>query len=67
MEWISNNWFFLLFAAIFIGMHVFGFGCGAHGKHGKHAADEESDKHIGEVKAGSSDGSTAQKSHSSCH
>ncbi len=66
MEWVSNNWFFLLFAAIFIGMHVFGFGCGAHGKHGKHSEGENNEQK-GHAHAGSSDGSQAKKSHGSCH
>ena len=66
MEWISNNWFFLLFAAIFIGMHFFGYGCGAHGKHGKHSG-QESDHHKGNADAASSDGSPEKKSHGSCH
>jgi hypothetical protein len=40
MEWITNNWILLLIAALFIGMHFFGYGCGAHGKHGEHGKDE---------------------------
>jgi len=45
MEWIQENWFFVLFAALFIGMHLFGFGCGSHGKHGAHGGDEGHDEH----------------------
>lgn len=37
MEWIQENWFFILFAALFIGMHLFGFGCCGHRKHGEHS------------------------------
>jgi len=66
MEWITNNWLFLLIAAIFIGMHVFGFGCGAHGKHGK-LTGQESDHHKGHTDTGTSDGSQAKESQSSCH
>jgi hypothetical protein len=44
MEWVTSNWFFLLFTALFIGMHLFGFGCGGRGQHGKHK-EHESDDH----------------------
>jgi hypothetical protein len=66
MEWISNNWFFLLFAALFIGMHLFGFGCGGHGRHGKHD-EKENDEHKGQANAESSGSGTAKEGHSSCH
>jgi hypothetical protein len=66
MEWISENWFFLLFAVIFIGMHFFGFGCGGHRRHGKHA-EQESDEHKKQARAGSSDSSPAKKGHSCCN
>ncbi len=59
MEWVMENWFFILFAALFIGMHLFGFGCGGHGKHGKHGGDDEH-KHSGEETA-------EKKGGSSCH
>ncbi|MFC5301814.1 DUF2933 domain-containing protein [Azospira restricta] len=37
MEWLSQNWFFVLILAVFVGMHLFGHGgCGGgHGRHGK--------------------------------
>ncbi len=36
MEWLSQNWFFVLILAVFVGMHLFGHGgCGGHGGHGK--------------------------------
>lgn len=62
MEWVQENWFFILFAALFIGMHFFGFGCGGHGhgKHGGHGGDEgheghnHTDKESSEKKGGSS-------------
>lgn len=46
MEWIRENWVFIIFFAIFIGMHLFGHGmhgggCGGHGK------DNEGDEHRG--------------------
>jgi hypothetical protein len=41
MEWLLENWFFVLILVIFVGMHLFGHGCGGrHGGHGK--ADDKS-------------------------
>ncbi len=42
MEWIRENWFFLLFSILFIAMHLFGHGmhgmrCGGHGEHEGHS------------------------------
>ena len=62
MEWITNNWFLLIFLALCMGMHFFG----GHGKHGKHS-EEEADHHKGHTDVGSSDGSHAKKGHSGCH
>lgn len=62
MEWVQENWFFILFAALFIGMHLFGFGCGGHGKHGGHGGSEGHDEHM-QPKEGTSD----KKGGSSCH
>ena len=48
MEWVMENWIFILFAAIFIGMHLSGHGCcGGHGKHGGDVGHDEK-KHAGE-------------------
>ncbi len=34
MEWIRENWFFLLFFILFAAMHLVGHGgCGGHGGH----------------------------------
>ncbi len=62
MEFIRENWFFILFAIIFIGMHLFGFGCGGHSKHGKHGSNDGhgDHKHSGE-------GSSGKREGSSCH
>lgn len=46
MEWVTNNWFFILFAAVFIGMHFFGYGCG-HGSHSRHGAEVKTDDNNG--------------------
>ena len=39
MDWIRENWFFILFFIFFIWMHLSGHGCGGHGhgedEHGK--------------------------------
>jgi hypothetical protein len=32
MEWINQNWFWLLIGIVFVGMHLFGHG--GHGGHG---------------------------------
>ena len=46
MEWVRENWFFILFAVLFIAMHLFGFGCGGHGGHGR---EEERERSSGDV------------------
>ncbi len=61
MEWVMENWVFILFAVIFIGMHLFGHG-GMHGGHGKHGGDEGHDEH-----KHSGEGSTEKKGGGSCH
>ncbi len=33
MDWLTENWFWILIFAIFIGMHLFG-----HGGHGSHCS-----------------------------
>lgn len=35
MQWISQNWVWVLFFVAFIGMHLFGHG--GHGGHGGHS------------------------------
>lgn len=44
MEWITENWVFLLIAGVFIGMHILGFGCCGHRKHGR-PSKEKCDEH----------------------
>lgn len=36
MEWLTENWFWLLIGILFVGMHLFGHGGhgGGHGGHG---------------------------------
>ncbi len=42
MEWIRENWIFLLFFILFIAMHLFG-----HGMHRGHGGHGEEDEHKG--------------------
>ncbi len=48
MDWLAENWFWVLVGIAFIGMHMFGHGGhgghGTHGDHGKHDDDEDEDK-----------------------
>ena len=39
MQWLSENWVFLLIAIAFIAMHLFG-----HGGHGGHGGPREPDE-----------------------
>lgn len=38
MDWLSQNWVWVLVFVAFIGMHLFGHG--GHGGHGRHGDDE---------------------------
>ena len=51
MEWVRENWFFIVFSVIFIAMHLFGFGCGGHGGHRGHGGEGEEHKGHGEESA----------------
>lgn len=45
MEWLSENWLFLLVAIGFIAMHAFGHGGhGGHGSHGGHGRRDKDDE-----------------------
>jgi len=46
MEWLSQNWVWVLFGAGFIAMHMFGHGCHGHGGHqaGNKPAVKEGEK-----------------------
>lgn len=35
MEWVRENWFFILIFIFFMAMHSFGGCMGGHGRHGK--------------------------------
>jgi len=43
MEWLAENWFWVLFGILFVGMHVFGHGC--HGGHSKQDGSDKSSEH----------------------
>jgi len=42
MEWLSENWIFLLIAVAFVAMHLFG-----HGGHGGHGGGQRDDTRKG--------------------
>jgi hypothetical protein len=55
MEWISQNWVWVLFFVAFIAMHMFGHGGHSeHGSgHGDHKpASEDGEQHTSEQRAG---------------
>lgn len=47
MEWLSANWFWVLIAVVFVGMHFFGHGGhgggGCGGGHGGHGSSNKTD------------------------
>ncbi len=42
MEWLVENWFWVLIGILFVGMHLFG-----HGRHGGHGKRGDTDNHSG--------------------
>jgi hypothetical protein len=42
MEWLAQNWLWILFAVAFFGMHLFGHG--GHGGHGGGHGDRRDDR-----------------------
>ncbi len=48
MEWIRENWFFIIFFIFFMAMHLFGFGCGGHGGHQGHGGEDKEHRGHGE-------------------
>jgi len=43
MEFLQNNWFWIILAVFFIWMHASGVGCGGTGKHGRVKREEGRD------------------------
>lgn len=42
MDWLAENWFWVLIGVVFIGMHMFGHGGhGGHGMHGGHGKQDD--------------------------
>lgn len=51
MEWVRENWVWIILFAVFIGMHLFGHG----GMHGRHGGKDKDNKHKGHSDEGSSE------------
>ncbi|MFB3819543.1 MAG: hypothetical protein ACE147_17935 [Candidatus Methylomirabilales bacterium] len=62
MEFLSNYGLWILLAAIFVGMHVFGMGCCGGHQHGQRKKDAGGDS-VAEPTAGSS----ARAKSGGCH
>ena len=45
MDWIAQNWVWVLFAVGMIAMHMFGHG--GHGGHGGHCSDRDDSRSTG--------------------
>lgn len=43
MQWLSENWVFLLVAIAFVAMHLFGHG--GHGGHGRRRDESDGHRH----------------------
>jgi hypothetical protein len=65
MQWLIDNWFLVLIAAVFIGMRLSGRGCCGSGKHEKHAQDV-CDEHKGHPNKDSIEENAEKKSHGCC-
>ena len=53
MDWLIENWFWVLIGIVFVAMHLFGHG--GHGGHGRHAGhggsrDDAADAERGDQK-----------------
>lgn len=48
MEWLAENWFWVLIGVVFIVMHLFGHG--GHGRHGGHEGHGEKANYVNEDK-----------------
>ncbi len=44
MDFLAQNWFYIVALILFVAMHLFGFGCGhGHGGHGHSSQKQPSD------------------------
>jgi hypothetical protein len=50
MNWLAQNWIWIVFAAAFVAMHAFGHG--GHGRHADHGSDESASRDSRAVPAG---------------
>jgi Protein of unknown function (DUF2933) len=51
MDWLAENWFWVLIGVVFIVMHLFGHGGhGGHGGHSRHKEHGKKDDHEDEDK-----------------
>jgi hypothetical protein len=53
MDWLAQNWIWILFAVAFVAMHMFG-----HGGHGGHGSDQGGRRDASAVPAGRPEGSS---------
>lgn len=47
MQWLAENWFWVLLIAGFLGMHLFGHGHGGHGSGGCCGGSKPDDRDAG--------------------
>jgi len=52
MEWLAENWIFVIFLAAFVAMHLFGHRHGGHGGHGGRGGSHDHGENKGEKPAG---------------
>lgn len=50
MDWLAQNWVWVVITVLFIGMHLFGHG--GHGGHGEHGGDGDDQRPAGGKQAG---------------
>lgn len=56
MDWLAQNWIWILFAGAFVAMHMFGHG--GHGGHSGHGSDQSTRRDSSAVPAGRPEGSS---------
>lgn len=44
MQWLAQNWFWIVISVLFIAMHLFGHGGGGCGGHGGHRRSDKKDR-----------------------
>jgi len=56
MDWLAQNWIWVLFAVAFVAMHMFGHG--GHGGHGPHGSEQSARRDSSAVPEGRREGSS---------